>query len=58
MSTETDASTGVQTTKFIMKSINYGNTHVTDYDYVPAETGVLVGEVVVEQVLLQISTML
>jgi len=40
MSTETDA-TGVQTTKFIMKSINYGNTHVTDYDYVPAETGVL-----------------
>ena len=40
MSTETDAS-GVQTTKFIMKSINYGNTHVTDYDYVPAETGVL-----------------
>ncbi|WP_315364077.1 leucine-rich repeat protein [Prevotella jejuni] len=41
MSTETDASTGVQTTKFIMKSINYGNTHVTDYDYVPAETGVL-----------------
>ena len=41
MSTETDASTGVQTTKFIMKSINYGSTHVTDYDYVPAETGVL-----------------
>ena len=41
MSTETDATTGVQTTKFIMKSINYGNTHVTDYDYVPAETGVL-----------------
>ena len=41
MSTETDASTGVQTTKFIMKSINYGNTHVTNYDYVPAETGVL-----------------
>lgn len=41
MSTETDASTGVQTTKFIMKSINYGNTHVTDYDYVPADTGVL-----------------
>lgn len=41
MSTETDASTGVQTTKFIMKSINYGNTYVTDYDYVPAETGVL-----------------
>ena len=40
MSTETDA-TGVQTTKFIMKSINYGNTNVTDYDYVPAETGVL-----------------
>lgn len=40
MSTETDAA-GVQTTKFIMKSINYGNTHVTDYDYVPAETGVL-----------------
>ena len=40
ISTETDA-TGVQTTKFIMKSINYGNTHVTDYDYVPAETGVL-----------------
>lgn len=40
MSTETDV-TGVQTTKFIMKSINYGNTHVTDYDYVPAETGVL-----------------
>lgn len=40
MSTETDA-TGVQTTRFIMKSINYGNTHVTDYDYVPAETGVL-----------------
>ena len=24
-----------------MKSINYGNTNVTDYDYVPAETGVL-----------------
>ena len=41
MSTEIDATTGVQTTKFIMKSINYGNTHVTDYDYVPAETGVL-----------------
>ena len=41
MTTETDATTGVQTTKFIMKSINYGNTHVTDYDYVPAETGVL-----------------
>lgn len=40
MSTETDA-TGVQTIKFIMKSINYGNTNVTDYDYVPAETGVL-----------------
>ena len=40
MSTETDA-TGVQITKFIMKSINYGNTNVTDYDYVPAETGVL-----------------
>ena len=40
MSTETDAA-GVQTIKFIMKSINYGNTHVTDYDYVPAETGVL-----------------
>ena len=40
MSTEMDA-TGVQTTKFIMKSINYGNTNVTDYDYVPAETGVL-----------------
>lgn len=40
MSTETDAA-GVQTTKFIMKSINYGSTHVTDYDYVPAETGVL-----------------
>ena len=40
MSTETDATTHVQTIKFIMKSINY-NTNVTDYDYVPAETGVL-----------------
>ena len=34
-----DVTTGV--IKFIMKSINYGGTNVTDYDYVPAETGVL-----------------